>query len=355
MKKFLSLLLAVTVSSITCFATSDLNVINTVVNDEVIEETVSDVQKDIPLFIFDTDFCSDIDDAFALSMLLGYERQGLIDLIGISHVSSRLRSVEASGALCLQSKVYDMPIATPKEDGIDLHSSYINEMAAWGNGHSETMYWDTVTFYNQMFYENFDRKINIVCTGQLTQLDRVLKVLGADLFAQHVDKIYWVGTKYNGKDENNTWFGGDTMKDKVVPISQHFIANCPVPIVYIPADSGGYMSVGRFLNWNDKKCIDILTQAKQRFDGGVYAVTAFDPFGVLVAVADANDLNEQYGLTYETGVAHITGGGGSWWEDNPLSKDRRVRISNTIDWYNYQMDLVLGQEFTVRTGLEVKY
>lgn len=312
------------------------------VNEEV------EVEKEIPLFIYDTDLGGDIDDAFALSLLLGYERQGLIDLIGISNVTLWGRAAQAEGALCKASKVYNLPIAIPKVGGIDPDSDYINQMSEFSSGHSETLYYDTLTMYNQLFFENA-QKVNILATGQLIQLDRLLTALGSEAFAQNVEKVYWVGTKYDGKRENNSFYGGTTMAGKVEDISNHFIENCPVPIVYIPADIAGKTNVGGFLDKYDSGKVDILSQAKYNFSGDP-TITAFDVFAALVAMADVTGTSELYGLTYEYGNGHVTSGGGSYWVSNPLSKDCRVQYNYPVSYYNYQMNKVLAQEFTVRTG-----
>jgi hypothetical protein len=222
-------------------------------------------------------------------------------------------------------------------------------MSEFSGGHSEEKYWDTLTMYNQLFFENA-QKVNILATGQLIQLDRLLTALGSEAFAQNVEKVYWVGTKYDGKLENNSFYGGTTMAGKVEDISNHFIQNCPVPIVYIPADLAGKTNVGGFLDVYDRGRVDILSQAKYNFSGDV-TITAYDVFAVLVAVADATGTNDQYGLTYEYGIGHVTQGGGSYWTENALSKDCRVNITYPISSYNYWMNKVLAQEFTARTGI----
>lgn len=322
------------------------------VEESVKEQPVEEI-KQTPIFILDSDMCSDIDDLFALSVLIGYERIGLIDLQGVSLCSSRVRTVYASSALLQASKVYDVPIALHVETGIDMHSDYINEIS--NLPHSENYVGDNLQLYNEIFFKN-TQKVNIVCTGQLVQLQRLLhQPNGAEIIRQNVDKLYFVGTKYTGKPENNLWYGADKYNGKMGAISVDVIANWPTEIVFIPADTGGLMSVGYFFNNSDRNKTDIITQAMSYFNGGVSQITAFDPFGVFVSVMDANGLNEQHGLIYEIGHMGIHESGGSWWEDNPTGTHRRVRLLNDNSYYQGQMNAILGSEFTVRTGKEVQW
>lgn len=302
-----------------------------------------------PIFVLDSDMCSDVDDAFALSLLLNYDRHGIIDLQGISLCSSRVRSVYASSALCQKSRVYDIPIALHVESGIDMHSGYINEMSEWP--HSEQYYGDNIQLYSELFKKNED-KINIVCTGQLVQLDRLLSSVGAQTVSENVDTLYFVGTKYTGDAENNLWYGAEKYKDGMGEISKRVIANWPTRIVIIPTDSGGLMQVGQFLNKSDKKMVDILSQAKYNFSK-VYAVNAYDPFGVYVAVNDSLGLLNNHGIFIDRGNLEIYTNGSSLWTDNPNGRYERIRVTNTNDYYQYEMNVSLGEEFKIRTGLEV--
>lgn len=302
-----------------------------------------------PIFVLDSDMCSDVDDAFALSLLLNYDRHGIIDLQGISLCSSRVRSVYASSALCQKSGVYDIPIALHVESGIDMHSGYINEMSEWP--HSEQYYGDNIQLYSELFKKNKD-KINIVCTGQLVQLARLLSSMGAQTVSENVDTLYFVGTKYTGDAENNLWYGAEKYKDGVGEISRRVIENWPTRIVIIPTDSGGVMQVGQFLNKSDKKMVDILSQAKYNFSQG-YAVNAYDPFGVYVAVNDSLGLLNNHGILIDRGNLEIYANGSSLWTDNPNGRYERIRVTNTNDYYQYEMNVSLGEEFKLRTGLEV--
>jgi len=302
-----------------------------------------------PVFVLDSDMCSDVDDAFALSLLLNYDRHGIIDLQGISLCSSRVRSVYASSALCQKSGVYDIPIALHVESGIDMHSGYINEMAEWP--HSEQYYGDNIQLYSELFQKNED-KINIICTGQLVQLDRLLSSMGAQAISENVDTLYFVGTKYTGDAENNLWYGAEKYKDGMGEISKRVIENWPTRIVIIPTDSGGLMQVGQFLNASDKKMADILSQAKYNFSKA-YAVSAYDPFGVYVAVNDSLGLLNNHGIFIDRGNLEIYSNGSSLWTDDPNGRYERIRVTKTNGYYQHEMNVPLGEEFKLRTGLEV--
>lgn len=60
--------------------------------------------------IFDTDVGNDIDDVLALQMLLNYEKEGKVDLLGITISKSNPRVVEYVDAYCRYNKRGDLPL-----------------------------------------------------------------------------------------------------------------------------------------------------------------------------------------------------------------------------------------------------
>ncbi|MCC8154051.1 MAG: nucleoside hydrolase [Tannerellaceae bacterium] len=65
--------------------------------------------KPIPV-ILDTDVGNDIDDVLAMQMLFNYEKEGLIDLLGITISKSNPYSVEYIDAYCGLNNRWDMPL-----------------------------------------------------------------------------------------------------------------------------------------------------------------------------------------------------------------------------------------------------
>lgn len=308
---------------------------------------------EIPIFIFDTDMCSDVDDAFALSLLLAFERKGLIDLQGVSNVTTRVSAVYSTYALCQASKVYDMKVAMDTSTGIITHSSYINEMAKWP--HKTDYYGTTNQLYREIFAHN-SQKVNIVCTGQLLALYHLMNSPdGISLITQNVDTLYWCGTKTDGSAENNTWYGGSTSSSDGEPrfpngmgeISQYVINNWPTKIVFIPADYGGSMYCYGNVVEVDRNKSDILTEALKNYRPGAGSFSAYDVFACFVAVADSCGLNEQYGLAYEKGKMSVYASGGSMWSQGQ-GKDYRVVLKKTKKWYEEQMNQILYDEYLVR-------
>lgn len=60
--------------------------------------------------IFDTDIGNDIDDVLALQMLLNYEKEGKVDLLGITISKSNPRVVEYTDAYCRFNNRADIPL-----------------------------------------------------------------------------------------------------------------------------------------------------------------------------------------------------------------------------------------------------
>ncbi|MBX2920550.1 MAG: nucleoside hydrolase [Chitinophagaceae bacterium] len=67
--------------------------------------------KDIPIpVIFDTDIGNDIDDVLALQMLLNYEKEGTVNILGITISKSNPRVIEYADGYCLFNGRKNMPL-----------------------------------------------------------------------------------------------------------------------------------------------------------------------------------------------------------------------------------------------------
>jgi hypothetical protein len=323
----------------------------TVESEPVEVEDPSIVPTIVPEIIFDTDYTSDVDDAFALDVLLNYHRKGYINLIGVSMVSSRINSLYAASALCEASGITTMQFSINTNEGLATHSSYVNEIASEYN-HSYT-YYDNVSMYKQLLF-SAQGKVSIIAVGQLNVLYRVLcDPIAFGLLQTKGGTLYWVGSKYTGGEENNTFYGGDNVeRSEMIRMSKYVLANYPGDIAIIPADAGNMFAVGQFLKTSDKESKDIMARALELYGG---TCTAFDPMGAFVAVTDIMGNCGIYGLSWEDGALYIQDSGGAWWSNNPNYKHKRLvqQTGYSSKFYQDQINSLLTEEYTIRTGKSV--
>lgn len=309
-------------------------------------------------FIIDTDFSSDVDDAFAISTALWFNDVGLVDVKGISICCSSVRATYAMSALCYEHGYYDIPISLDVDTGLKIGSPYHLGMTN-GRAYSENYISDPVKMYRKLLAES-ENGINIVVTGQFNQIYRLLNsqpdayspLTGAELVAQKVKCMYCVATKYSGKPENNLFYGGET-NEPVGVMASYVAKNWPGKIVFIPAEVGGFMTVGQFLEKSDRAGTDILTKALADF-GTPWGRAAFDPVGVYVAMCDACGLSEEKKLTYVKGAMSIyENGSSSFNTENPYKEHYVVYKGYEDKFYENEVNQILGAEFTKRTGKKV--
>lgn len=340
---------------------------NVVYASELNAETITEVQetKTPEPFIIDTDFSSDVDDALAISVACGYEHMGLIDIRGVALCCTSTRGAYAMSALLGQHKIWDAPIACDVSTGLPIGSKYHMGMTSYP--HSETYFADMVNFYRMMLASSTE-KVNIVVLGQIINIKNLLDsapdvhspLTGYELIQEKVDTIYFVGGKSNGKLENNIFYGGENYGNneyynnaKVAESTKYVAENIPCRMVWMEADIVGSFSVGGFLEKTDKSCIDILTKALKDY-GTSYGSASFDPFGVMIAVLDANDMLSNYMIELQNGTMRINLNGTSYFTLDDHTKNH-CRVEKLINdgFYQSEINKVLASEYTLRSSKSI--
>lgn len=351
MKKFLSILLL-------CLAfTPCYKIYATELNNDQIE--VQEIATPEP-FIIDTDFSSDVDDALAISTAIYFQDMGMIDVRGVALCCTSTRGAHAMSALLAQHKYWDIPIACDADTGIPIGSKY--HLGMTGYPHETVYFADVVNFY-RMYLASSAEKVNIVVLGQITNIDYLLKsepdvhspLNGYELVAEKVDTIYFVGGKSDGRLENNIFYcgSGDVPNQyhgttKIAEAAKNVADTAPCRMVWMEADIVGSFSVGGFLEQLDRKTEDILTKALKDF-GTSYGSASFDPFGIMIAALDSNDMLEHHMLELESGTMRININGTSYFTpDDPTRNHHRVKKLANDGFYQSEINKYLLYEFEKR-------
>lgn len=321
---------------------------------------VTEQSKVTNTFIIDTDFSSDVDDAFAISTAMYFQDVALMDVKGIALCCTSTRGAYAMSALLGQHGYWNIPIASDWDDGIAIGSKYHLNMSNFP--HNENYYGDTVNFY-RMLLSSAKEPVNIIALGQLINMADLLDsgpdthspLTGKELVREKVRCLYFVGGKSNGKIENNIFYGGEDtginkyygnngVTDAAAKVAEEF----PSPVVFMEADICGTFSVGDFLSRIDKSCNDILTRALVDY-GTPDGCASFDPMGIYMAVADANGLLDDYGISKVGGTMRIFGNGTSGFTEGDTTKNHyHVNKKESDNYYKQKINNMLEFEYEKR-------
>ena len=318
-------------------------------------ETISENFEPVP-FIIDSDMCPDVDDALAIELAMWFQNKGLIDIRGMAFCTMSARSAFGASAIMQTNKQYDIPLAIASSDGIALGSDYIYGMCDYP--HSENIFYGTTNFY-RMLLASSSTKVNIVSTGQLTNLNDLLNsgpdahsdLTGAELIAEKVDTLYCVAGKSNGGLENNIFYGGEDYggnkyynNTKVAEAADNVARNWTSEIVWLEADLVGSFSVGDFYEQVDKSSSYIITKALKDY-GTSWGSASFDPFGVYIAFYDKLGESEQRGIEYTDGVMHINWSGTSYFTDIEGGPHKRITKVYDDGYYRWEINKLLQENY----------
>lgn len=314
-------------------------------------------------FIIDTDFSSDVDDAFAVSTAMWFQHNNLADVRGVVLCINSARGCWAMSALLGQHGVWDIPIANDWDDGISIGSAYHLGMTN-KYPYQENHFADVVNFYRMMLASSAE-PINIVTLGQLTNISALLNsepdvhspLTGVELVRQKVKTLYILGCKANGQPENNMWYAGENYGINkwygtmgVTEAAINVAKNYPGRVVFMTAELGGVFNVGQFLKSEDRKMNDILTNALKDFGALDRGAIAFDPMGIYIAMLDANDMLEDKGLELVPGTMRIYPNGSSGFTDGDFTRFH-LRVVKTLPdkFYMDEINNMLKAEFYRRS------
>ena len=194
--------------------------------------------------IYETDMTLDVDDVGALAVLHGLQKEGEVNLIGISYNEAHPLGPDAIDAIntyynrgTIPIGIYNGELAEPdpsdyftKDRGFDVdnmsHDPFDNIVA------------DAVAVYKHLLKKQADGSVVIVSVGFLNNLNDLLKdPEGLELVKSKVKLLAVMGGLHND--------GFNLSRHELVDQSQYVIENWPGPLVI--TDVGGAMIAGETL------------------------------------------------------------------------------------------------------------
>ena len=249
--------------------------------------------------ILDMDFSSDVDDVMALRMATQADAEGYIDLVGVClSTTSGGKIVEAVEGVLDYDGYSDIPIGTSVGNH-EGNAGYYEELARFKENDHLIM---TATELYQMVLSETEEKVNIITTGYLTNIQKLLLTEETrTLFIDNVDTIYVQGGHTEGIGDNNL---GQT--DSAISATNALLYECSldnINAVFIPYDFAQNYVCGSILQKNfgttDPVGIALCSWHDEWPDATPsYGRTGWDPTTVWIASLMMNDIDQDLFKSY---------------------------------------------------------
>jgi len=238
-------------------------------------------------FIFDTDISPDCDDCGALAILDQYHKAGKIELLGVTHCTSDLYSIDVIAA------IHDyFGVSTPigqmeATDFLSGHTKYTKPVSEiYRKNHPAPQYESAIPLMRRLLAEN--RNVTLLFVGPLTNMrdllvsspDEFSSLSGEELVKQSVDQVIIMGGNFMN------FRHAEFNIDCDIPAAQYTSEHCPVPIIYCGFEAGYYVMSGVPL----ADCDDDypVKQAYGFYLDGKYKRNSWDLVTVLYAIIPEN-------------------------------------------------------------------
>ncbi len=236
-------------------------------------------------FILDTDLGPDCDDCGALAILDWYHKHGKAELLGVTHCTSDVQSVNVIAAIHEWFGV-EIPIGQTDRTGFfdaPAFYKYTKPMSdAYLASHSPAKYESAVPLLRRLLAEN--RDVTFITIGFLNNLSDLMKsggdeispLSGIELMKQSVSSVVVMGGYFEPP------YNGEFNIDGDIPAAQYVTENCPVSMVYCGFEAGANVTTGAVL----ENCDDAypVKQAYKHYIGNSYLRPSWDLVTVYYAL-----------------------------------------------------------------------
>lgn len=234
-------------------------------------------------FILDTDIGPDCDDCGALAILDAYHRDGRIQLLGVSHCTSDLYSVNVIAAIHDHFGVHTPIGQTTRPDFLTGLTKYTEPVSAlYLQEHPAPTYEPALPMLRRLLAEN--RDVTMIFIGPLNNMrdlllspaDPISPLTGEELVRQSVREVIVMGGNFQNFAHGEYNIACD------VPAAQCMTERCAAPIVYCGFEAGEHVITGATL----EQCPDThpVKQAYQHYLGGKFLRNSWDLVTVYYAV-----------------------------------------------------------------------
>lgn len=265
--------------------------------------------------IFDTDLCTDYDDAGALAMLHAMADNGEAEILATVSDNTARRTVACVELINAFYGRPDIPVGCVPKDGVlheteDWIEKYVGEYPQFKHGLS-TNAPDAVAVYRQTLAAAPDKSVTVIAVGFMTNLRLLLQSAdGKDLAAKKVKQLVCMAGQFPHGRENNVW--RDALSAKYV------FENWPTPILFSGWEIGINIRTGLKLVAAESHGNPIREIYKLRI-GKEPGHPSWDQTAVLVAIRGCGDY---FGI--EHGIIRVSADGSNTWEPSPDSPHSRL-------------------------------
>ena len=273
--------------------------------------------------IFDSDMCTDCDDAGALAVLHELANQGECEILAVCCSNKSKYSIGACDAINTYFGRGQLPLGAYQGNEVGKDESLTpgyNEIATnTALYHHDVVTRDSVpsavSIYRKVLASRPDRSVSIVSVGFLVNLSDLLKsgpdeysrLSGVDLIAAKVKELTVMGGRYPSGQEYNFAQRG------AAPYTKHAIDNWPanVAIMFSGNEFGEPVITGPCLA--NAPATSPVKRAYELMYSGIKGRPSPDPLTVLYAVRGLRD----YWLAETTGYNSIQNDGANAWQVAP--------------------------------------
>ncbi len=203
--------------------------------------------------ILDTDIGPDCDDTGAMAALMNLQKQGRVNVLGITHCTSDRYGDVVIQAICDWFGYPDIPVGTCRRSGFLNDGDalvYTKPIAdAYCRTHTAPKTEDAVCLMRRLLYEA-EEKVTLVTIGMLNNLSELLQspkderipLSGLELVSQKADEVIAMAGDFSQNQEHAEF---NIKMD--IPSARYVAEHCPVPVTYLGWECCGDVLSGRSL------------------------------------------------------------------------------------------------------------
>lgn len=277
--------------------------------------------------LFETDMCTDCDDAGALAVLHELANRGECRILGVCCNNKSRYSVGACAAMNAYFGRLDLSLGAykgdlvGKDETVTLGYNQIAQDSSYGHrivAREDAE--DAVDFYSRLLAAQADGSVTIVSVGFLNNLSDVLKSPGGkELLAAKVKELVVMGGKYpEGREYNFAECGA-------APYTLHLFDHWParVPVVFIGFELGKEVVTGPALTATPAN--NPARRAYELMHKGILGRPSWDLLAVLYAVRGLADY-----WTVQTGQLVLAKDGGNSWLSHPSDGKKQAYLKTLM-------------------------
>ena len=310
--------------------------------------------RPIPV-IFDTDMGNDIDDALALQMLFNYERQGLIELKGITISKCNPHSVEFVDGVCRFNGFENMPLGFSYNGPNPEDNTYLLPTLEAKKGDGSPLIEPQRTLdsgideghiaLRKMLVKEKDGSVLLIATGPLTNIARLLESAPDEI--SPLDGVALVQKKVKSLHIMNGFYDRvaaewNTLQD--LEASKIVFDLCPVQLIASGWEIGGVVHyphesiLGDFGNPDENPvCVAYVHYQPMPYDRETWDLTS---------VFDAIDPDHSVFQRSEPGRIAVREDGATIFTPDPAGKHQYLIVPNPDKAVKALVNRVTGADYT---------